>query len=236
MEKKILIITNDPLSFEDFKKRLETDNTKLFIVHSTNEGLDLFLENQIFLVILDSSFSRKESIAFLSKIHNSHQVPILILSGMVDGKHNHDALGIVSDNFLDKPDSLSDSWDRAECLMQNYMRSCKDCQRGYTLIFGGNLVIDPIGRQVSINGEELQLTRKEFDLLFCMASHAGQVLSRGQIYQMVWDENSAYNVDETVKAHIKSLRRKLTRAGAEYIKNAWGIGYRFSTDGNKEQS
>lgn len=46
-------------------------------------------------------------------------------------------------------DDLSVSWDRAECLMQNYMRGCKNCQRGYTLIFGGNLIIDPIGRQVS---------------------------------------------------------------------------------------
>ena len=236
MEKKILIITYDPLSFKDIEKRLEKDNTKLFIVHSINEGLNLFHENQFFLVILDSSFSRKESIAFLSKILNSYQVPILILSGMVNDKHNHDALGIVSDNFIDKQNNLSASWDRAECLMQNYMRSCKDCQRGYTLIFGGNLIIDPIGRQVSLNGEELQLTRKEFDLLFCLASHAGQVLSREQLYQMAWDENSAYNVDETVKAHIKSLRKKLTPAGAEYIKNVWGIGYRFSADEDKEQS
>ena len=236
MRKKILIITNDTLSFKDIKKRLETDNTKLFIAHSIDEGLDLFVKGQFFLVILDSSFSREESSAFLSRIHNSHQVPILILSGMVNDKHNHDALGIVSDNFLDKPDGLSASWDRAECLMQNYMRSCRDCQRGYTLIFGGNLIIDPIGRQVSLNGEELQLTRKEFDLLFCLASHAGQVLSREQLYQMAWDENSAYNVDETVKAHIKSLRKKLTPAGAEYIKNVWGIGYRFSADEDKEQS
>ena len=116
MEKRILIITNDPLSFKDFKKRLETDNTKLFIVHSTNEGLDLFLENQFFLVILDSSFSRKDSIAFLSKVHNSHQVPILILSGMINDSHNHDALEIVSDNFIDKQNNLSASWDRAEYI------------------------------------------------------------------------------------------------------------------------
>ncbi len=52
---------------------------------------------------------------------------------------------------------------------------------------------------------------------------------------MGWDENSAYNVDATVKAHIKSLRKKLTLAGAEYIKNVWGIGYRFSADEDNEQ-
>ena len=122
MGKKILIITNNPLSFKDIKKRLETDNTKLFIANSIDEGLNLFLESQFFLLILDSSFSRKESIAFLSKLHNNHQVPILILSGMVNDKHNHDALGIVSNNFIDKQNNLSASWDRAECLMQNYIR------------------------------------------------------------------------------------------------------------------
>ena len=63
-----------------------------------------------------------------------------------------------------------------------------------------------------------------------MPSHAGQVLSREQLYSAVWDEHSAFHVGESVKAHIKALRKKLTPAGKEYIKNEWGIGYRFSPD------
>lgn len=187
-------------------------------------------------MILDSSLSREESLSFLSKINDSKHIPILILSGIADHKLDYDALRNFSEEFIENRDNICASWDRARCLMQNYFSNCTHCQRCYTLIFGGNLIVDPTSRQVSLNGEPLYLTRKEFDLLFCLASHAGQVLSREQLYQMVWEENSAYNVDETVKAHIKLLRKKLTPAGAEYIKNVWGIGYRFSADKNKKQS
>lgn len=103
----------------------------------------------------------------------------------------------------------------------------------YTLAFGKNLVIDPQTRQVVLGGRELKLTPKEFDLLFCLASNPGQVFSREQLYAQIWDEYSAYNVDEVVKAQIKSLRRKLSDVGKEYIKNVWGIGYRFLDEDDK---
>lgn len=102
--------------------------------------------------------------------------------------------------------------------------------RCYTLAFGMDLIIDPIRHQATLKGEPMNLTRKEFDLLFHLASHAGQVLSREQLYSAVWNEDSPYNVDESVKSHIKALRKKLIPSGKEYIKNEWGIGYRFSPE------
>lgn len=83
-----------------------------------------------------------------------------------------------------------------------------------------------------MKGEQLNLTRKEFELLFCLASHAGQVLSREQLYSQVWEDDITYNVDGLIKAHIKTLRKKLTPANKEYIKNVWGIGYRFTDQEN----
>jgi DNA-binding response OmpR family regulator len=80
----------------------------------------------------------------------------------------------------------------------------------------------------------MNLARKEFDLLFCLASHAGQVMSREQLYSAVWNENVTYNVEEQVKAHIKALRKKLMPLGKEYIKNEWGIGYCFSPESNEQ--
>lgn len=85
-------------------------------------------------------------------------------------------------------------------------------------MFSVDFIINPAKRQVFLKGNVLNLTRKEFDLLFYLASHAGQILSREQIYRAVWNEDSAYNVDESVKSHIKSLRKKLLPSGKEYIK------------------
>ena len=104
----------------------------------------------------------------------------------------------------------------------------------YTLAFGKNLIIDPLTRQVQLNGENLQFTRKEFDLLFCLASNPGQVFSREQLYNQVWEEHSAYNVDDVVKSQIRLLRQKLSITGKEYIKNVWGVGYRFHHEPDDE--
>lgn len=95
-----------------------------------------------------------------------------------------------------------------------------------------DLIIDPVKHQTTLKGEPLNLTRKEFDLLFHLAR---QVLSREQLYSAVWNEDTAFNVDEQVKAHIKALRRKLAPSGKELIQNEWGVGYRFSPD-DEEQS
>ena len=86
----------------------------------------------------------------------------------------------------------------------------------------------------NLNGRDLQFTRKEFDLLFCLASNPGQVFSREQLYEQVWDEHAAYNVDDVVKSQIRLLRQKLSVTGKEYIKNVWGVGYRFHNEPDDE--
>lgn len=75
-------------------------------------------------------------------------------------------------------------------------------------------------------GKRIEIDKKEFDLLFCLASNPGQVFSREQLYNYVWEE-AIYNVDDVVKAHIKGLRKKLSDVKTTYIKNVWGIGYYF---------
>lgn len=233
--KKILLIS-DNISFREIEAFLKDENTQIFTASSLEEGFELFSKYHFILVILDVSFSKKDSISMLEKMCEEKPVPIFILSGVTDPIQKIESLKIITNKSSKQNPKICDRYERAQSLLCSYMKKNPQCKRCYTLIFGGNLIVDPTSRQVSLNGEPLYLTRKEFDLLFCLASHAGQVLSREQLYQMAWDENSAYNVDETVKAHIKSLRKKLTPAGAEYIKNVWGIGYRFSADENKKQS
>ncbi|SFG46842.1 Transcriptional regulatory protein, C terminal [Enterocloster clostridioformis] len=131
---------------------------------------------------------------------------------------------------MEKPYNLEECLAYAQSLMELYVRLHVVESRCYTLAFGSDLIIDPVKHQAILKGELLNLTRKEFELLFFLASHAGQVLSREQIYSAVWNADSVYNVDEIVKAHIKTLRKKMQSSGKVYIKNEWGIGYRFSPD------
>lgn len=75
--------------------------------------------------------------------------------------------------------------------------------------------------------KEIMLTRKEFDLLLLFAENPNKVFTCDQLYDLLWSEQTAYNVDEVVKAHIKSLRQKLSDDDSVQIKNVWGVGYRF---------
>ena len=95
------------------------------------------------------------------------------------------------------------------------------------MAFGNDLVIEPSKRQAFLKGKKLNLTRKEFEMLLCLASNPGRVLTREQLYRQIWETDTSYNVDELVKAHIKTLRKKLSDADIQYIKNVWGVGYRF---------
>lgn len=97
----------------------------------------------------------------------------------------------------------------------------------YTLAFGNELIIEPEKRQAYLKGKKLNLTRKEFDVLLCLASNPGKVLTREQIYSQIWEIDTSFNVDDLVKAHIKTLRKKLADSDIQYIKNVWGVGYRF---------
>ncbi len=100
----------------------------------------------------------------------------------------------------------------------------------HTFTFGMDIIIGPRKRQVFINSKSIKLTRKEFDLLLCLAIHAGQVLSREQHWTIIWHivYNLVYDIDDTVKVHIKTLRKNLTQEGVDCIGTVWEIGYRFN--------
>lgn len=114
--------------------------------------------------------------------------------------------------------------------MELYAQLHTSESRCYTLAFGMDLIIDPTRRQATLKGELLNLTRKEFELLFCLASHVGQVLTREQLYSHVWSNENHFDVDESVRSHIKGLRKKLAPSGKNFVQTVWGVGYRFTTD------
>ena len=81
-----------------------------------------------------------------------------------------------------------------------------------------------------MKGKEIAFTKKEFDILLCLASHPGRVFTKEQLYDYVWDDKIIFNVESVIKTHISSVRQKMSDADIEYIRNVWGIGYRFHNE------
>lgn len=229
MKKKVLIIDNSLDICREIKYSLQSETTDVYYALSAKDGYEQFAKHQFCLVIMDIHLSETDGLSMLEMLRKMNPMPILVLSSKNSSEAKIEALKAGAAGYMEKPYALEECLAHAQSLIQLYADIGSISKRRYTLAFGMDLVINPQHRQATLKGEPLNLTRKEFELLFCLAEHAGQVLSREQLYSYVWRED-AHNVDEVVKAHIKALRKKLTPVGKEYIRNVWGIGYQFSPD------
>lgn len=234
MKKAILIINADMEVAQNIKHNLLSPNTEILCVSSMHEALLSFMDKDFCLVILDAAISAEDDHRLLKVMRNARTTPILILSSQSCHVERLKVLQAGAHAYIGEPYSLEECLAQAQALMQLYCELRKPSEICYTLAFGKELVIDPLTRQVLLKGKDLRFTRKEFDLLFCLASNPGKVFSREQLYSHVWDEDAIYNVDDVVKAHIKALRRKLSDAEITYIKNVWGIGYKFHDEPDDE--
>lgn len=234
IKKSILIINANEKTVQHIKRNLSSSDTEIVSVSTMQDALNAFEKFEFCLIILDVAISAEDDHQLLAAMRKSKTAPILILSSQSCHVERLKVLQAGAHAYIGEPYSMEECLAQAQALMQLYCDLKPPPEICYTLAFGKDLVIDPLARRVLLNGKDLRVTRKEFDLLFCLASNPGQVFSREQLYSHVWDEHSAYNVDEVVKAQIKTLRQKLNMTGNEYIKNVWGIGYRFQTEPDDE--
>lgn len=234
MNKKILIITPDETEAQTIKSRLESEDTDIYCVTTINEALHHFIRTNFCLIILDACISAKDDHNTLKLMRNSKTMPILVLSSQSNNSERIHAFRAGAHAYMGQPYTLEECLAQAYTLMKMHIDLHLQGSVCYTLAFGKDLIIDHSSRQVFLKGKELSFTRTEFDLLFFLASNPGRVFTREQLYDQVWGEQVAYNVDDVVKAHIKALRQKLSASNIEYIKNIWGVGYRFQREPSDE--
>lgn len=230
MKKKVLIINDDLEVCKQLKYSLQNDTTDAYYTLSAHDGLKRFMEQQYCLVIIDFVLSEIDGHGLIKVMRKTKPVPILVISSIQGNEYKLSAYNAGAHGYWVRPYKLDECLAQARSLIQLYIELVDKEKCYYTLAFSNELMIDSISRKATLKGEALNLTKKEFDLLFCLARHAGQVLTREQLYSQVWENDNSYNVDNLVKTHIKTLRKKLTLANRKYIKNVWGIGYFFADD------
>ena len=228
MTKNILIVNHNVNEAICIKERLDSPTTTVMCAHTIGEALAAFGKMEFCLVILDADMSASDDHNLLKAMRNSHTMPILVLSSHANSAEKIHAFNAGAHAYMGMPYTDEECLAQAHALMQLYVNVHPENKLCYTLAFGNDLVIDPETRYVTLQGQEIRLTPKEYDLLFWLATNPGKVYSCDQLYDHVWDELAIGNVDAIIKYHIKSLRKKMTASNAEYIKNVWGIGYRFA--------
>jgi DNA-binding response OmpR family regulator len=178
------------------------------------------------LIVLDLMLPSIDGLEVCRQLRRETQVPIIILTARGEETDRVVGLEMGADDYLVKPFSPRELVARVKAVLRR-VDSAPTQISGDSIRIGG-MIIDPQGRRVTVGGDEVNLTAKEFDLLRFLAANHGQVFSRSQLMDQVWDFTFAAD-SSTVTVHIRRLREKI-EANPErprFIKTVWGVGYKF---------
>lgn len=221
--KQILVVSEDPV----FCKKIQNYSMDIYCMVSAIKAIASYMKENYCLAILDIMLKRPSDMELLQTIRNVKRIPIIVLSDSLKIEERIAFIRAGADACIEKPINWDILTAQMNSLIQLHFAATINQRQHDPIVCGDELLISLRYRQVLVDGQSLTLTRKEFDLLCCLARSPGQVFSRKQIYNLVWRSDVLLAVDETVKAHIKTLRKKLASSGKNYIQNIWGVGYKF---------
>jgi len=229
---RIIIIDDDIELCRIIKKCVETDGYQADMVHTGAGGLEKLEEIGTYqLVILDVMLPQISGFSILSQIRERSAVPVLMLTAKDSEDDKVTGLHLGADDYLTKPFGIKELLARVESLIRRYTTlNRSEGPVEAPLQFSG-LRIDIENRAVIFGDHSVELTAKEFDLLYFLAAHQGRIFTKSQIYINVWSDEYAYD-DSNIMAFISKLRKKIEpgQDGTKYIQTVRGIGYRFNPE------
>jgi two-component system alkaline phosphatase synthesis response regulator PhoP len=234
MKKKILVVDDEPSI-----SMLIEFNLKLvgYEVHCVYDGEAVFPAIQQFrpdLIVLDLMLPKMDGIQVCSKLRSHNNlVPIIMLTAMHDLSDKIAGLDNGADDYMTKPFSPQELISRIQAIIRRMQTLPSADANGPVNI--GAISIQPDQREVCINGEAIELTPKEFELLLFLSKHRGKVLSRQQLLHGVWDYHFLGDT-RIVDVHISHLRDKIERnaRNPEYIITIRNVGYKLAVPAMKE--
>ncbi|MDF2908289.1 MAG: hypothetical protein K0R34_3610 [Herbinix sp.] len=224
MEKlKILVVDDESRMRKLVKDFLVRKNYEVMEAENGEQAIDLFFSKKdIALIILDVMMPKLDGWQVCREIRQYSKVPIIMLTAKSDEKDELLGFDLGVDEYISKPFSPKILVARVEAVLRRTTVTDEES------IEVGGIVLDKSAHQVKIDGQEIDLSFKEFELLTYFVTNQGVALSREKILNNVW--NYDYFGDaRTIDTHVKKLRSKMGPKG-DYIKTIWGLGYKFEVD------
>ena len=221
---KILVVDDESRMRKLVRDFLEKKNFQVLEAGDGEEAMDIFYEEKdIALILLDVMMPKMDGWDVCREIRKNSKVPIIMLTARGDERDELLGFDLGVDEYISKPFSPKILVARVEAILR---RTGQDA--GGDVLSAGGIVIDKAAHQASVDGEPMELSFKEFELLTYFLENQGIALSREKILNSVW--NYDYFGDaRTIDTHVKKLRSKMGAKG-EYIKTVWGMGYKFEVD------
>jgi len=195
-------------------------------------GLDMYYKNKPDLVILDVMMPGMDGFDVCKAMRKDNaMVSILMLTAKAEEVDKVLGLEVGADDYMTKPFSIREFLARVKALFRRRDTSSNGGTEQNRVLVFDDLVLEPSKRKVTLNDTTVELTNKEYDLLFLFFSNPGKSYSREQLLNIVWGY-SYEGYSHTVNSHINRLRSKIEKdpSNPHYIKTVWGIGYRFTDE------
>ena len=225
--KRILIIEDDVNIAELERDYLEANGFEAKIIADGSLGLAEALENEYDLILLDLMLPGLDGFEICRRLRKERDTPILMVSARKEDIDKIRGLGLGADDYVVKPFSPSELVARVTAHISRFERLSARTEKTETISVG-SLYIEKQARRVFVQGKEVFLANKEFDILLFLASSPNIVFSKDKIFDRIWGQD-AFGETATVTVHINRIREKIepNPSSPQFIETVWGAGYRF---------
>jgi two-component system, OmpR family, response regulator ResD len=222
----VLVVDDEPTIAEVVARYLERAGYSTAIAHDGDQALACAERRRPDLVVLDLMLPGVDGLEVMRRLRGRPTPPgVILLTAKGEESDRVIGLRLGADDYVVKPFSPAELVARVDAVLRRVDRPVEEAES----LVVGEIRIDPTSRQVTLAGDPVVLTQREFDLLLFMARHPHQVFSRNQLMDAVW-QYSFYSDTSTVTVHIRRLRSKLERdpGHPRHLETVWGVGYRFA--------
>lgn len=225
--KKILVVDDEKSIVKGIKFSLEQDDMKVEVAYDGETALELAKANHYDMILLDIMLPGFSGLEVCQMIREFSDVPIIMLTAKGEDMDKILGLEYGADDYITKPFNILEVKARIKAIFRRNGRNVTE-QENQKVIETKGLKIDVDSRRVYIDDKEVNLTAKEFELVYLLVSNPNKVYSREQLLKTIW--GPSYPGDaRTVDVHVRRLREKIeaTPADPKYIHTKWGVGYYF---------
>jgi len=223
----ILICDDEKDIVAALKIYLAPEGYTLFEAGTGREALELVRKHDIHLILMDVMMPEMDGIAATARLREESNVPVILLTAKSEDSDKVLGLNIGADDYITKPFNPIEVLARVRSQLRRYTTLGGMEVRPSRFVIGG-IVLDDEAKTLTVDGEAVNLTPIEYNILRLLMAHPGRVYSTAQIYEQVWNE-SAIGSEGAVAVHIRHLREKIEINPSEprYLKVVWGLGYKM---------
>ena len=225
MAKKVLVVDDEKLIVKGIRFSLEQDGMEVTCAYDGEEALRLAQENKFDMILLDIMLPKMDRFEVCQAIREFSNMPIVMLTAKGDDMDKILGLEYGADDYITKPFNILEVKARIKAIMRRTAAS-EPKEENSKVIESGDLKLDCESRRLFVQGREINLTAKEFDLLELLVMNPNKVYSRENLLNLVWGYEYPGDV-RTVDVHVRRLREKIEPNPSEpkYVHTKWGVGY-----------